>query len=59
MAHDPVHWPTECFKARGIGPMRIFEDHQHRTFACKRLDLRKKRIQRFLPALCGVSSIKG
>jgi hypothetical protein len=28
--------------------MRILEDHQHWTFACKRLDLRVERLQRFL-----------
>ena len=25
----PVHRSTEHFKARGIGPVRILEDHQH------------------------------
>ena len=27
---NPVHCPTESFQARGIGPMRILEDHQYR-----------------------------
>ena len=27
---DPVHRPTEHFQARGVDPMRILEDHQHR-----------------------------
>ena len=39
------------FQARRIDPMRVLEDHQHRTFACKRLDLRRERFQRFLPTL--------
>ena len=29
--------PTEHFQARGVGPMRILEDHQHRILACQRL----------------------
>ena len=32
-ACDPVHDPTEHFQARGIGPMRILKDHQHRTWS--------------------------
>ena len=27
---NPIHGPTERFQARGVGPMRILEDHQHR-----------------------------
>ena len=27
--------PTERFQARRIGPMRILENHQHRTCACQ------------------------
>ena len=27
----PVHRSTERFKARGVGPVRILEDHQHWT----------------------------
>ena len=27
---NPVHGPTEHFQARGVSPMRILEDHQHR-----------------------------
>ena len=48
---DPVHSPTEQFQARGVGPMCVLKDHQHRIFACKRLDLRMERFQRFLPTL--------
>ena len=33
--------PTEQFEAGRVGPMRILEDHQHGTFAGKRLDLSK------------------
>ena len=29
----PVHGATERFKARGVDPMRILEDHQHWTLA--------------------------
>jgi hypothetical protein len=36
---DPVHCPTQRFQACGVGPMRILEDHQHRTGACQGLDL--------------------
>jgi len=35
----PVHRPTEYFQTRGIGPMRILEDHQHRVPACQRREL--------------------
>ena len=48
---NPVHDPTEHFQARGVGPMRILEDHQHRTLACQGLHLRNERFQRSLPAL--------
>jgi len=27
---DLVHNPTQHFQARGVGPMRILENHQHR-----------------------------
>jgi hypothetical protein len=30
-AANPVDDPTEHFKARGVGPMGILEDHQHRS----------------------------
>ena len=40
---NAVHHPTEQFQARGIGPMRILEDHQHRILACQGLHLRKPR----------------
>ena len=29
-AANPVDDPTKHFKARGVGPMRVFEDHEHR-----------------------------
>ena len=32
---NSVHRPTERFQARGVGPMRILEDHQHRLLACQ------------------------
>ena len=48
---DPVHRPTERFQAGGVGPMRVLEDHQHRTLARQRLHLRNERLQRSLPAL--------
>ena len=48
---DPVHRPTEHFQARGVDPMRILEDHQHRILPRQRLDLRSERFQRSLPAL--------
>ena len=47
----PVHRPTERFKARGVDPMRILENHQHRIGCRQRLQLRGKRFQRFLPPL--------
>ena len=30
---NPVHDPTEHFEARRVGPMRVLEDHQHRSLA--------------------------
>ena len=48
---DPVDRPTERFQAGGVGPMRVLEDHQHRTGACQRFHLRNERLQRSLPAL--------
>ena len=47
----PVHDPTKQFQARGVGPMRILEDHQHRTLARQRLDLGNERFHRSLSAL--------
>jgi hypothetical protein len=41
MGRDPTHYPTDQFEAGWVGPMRILEDHQHGTFAGKRLDLSK------------------
>jgi hypothetical protein len=30
---NSVHRPAERFQARGVGPMCILEDHQHRSLA--------------------------
>ena len=54
-----VHSPAECFDARRIDPMHILEDHQHRTVACKRLDLRVNASRVFCRRCCGVSSSVG
>jgi hypothetical protein len=60
---DPIHCATECLKARGIGPMRILENHQHRIGLRQLLHLRSKRFHRSVPALlrhqfeCGVAAI--
>ena len=48
VAHGQVHHPGEQFEAGWIGPMRIFENHQHGIDPRQRLDLRTKRFQRFL-----------
>ena len=59
----PIHSPAEYLQTGGIGPMRILEDHQHRVFACKRLDRPTQRFKRFLPTLlrcqveCGITSV--
>src|ERR1700730_610796 len=29
IACNPVHRPTECLQARGVGPVHILDDHQH------------------------------
>ena len=47
----PVHDPTKRFEARGVDPMRILEDHQHRIVTRQGLDLRNERFERFLPPL--------
>ena len=58
-----VHGPTERFQARGVGPMGILEDHQHRSLACQTRNLCCQGFQRSLPALfrgkidCGISFI--
>ena len=36
---DAAHRLTEYFQARGVGPMRILQDHQHWVLACQRLQL--------------------
>ena len=46
-----IHSPAEYLQTGRIGPMRILEDHQHRVFACKRLDRPTQRFKRFLPTL--------
>ena len=38
------------FQARGVAPMCILEDHQHRILRDRRRDLREERFQRSLPA---------
>ncbi len=38
-ATNPVHDAAKQFQGRGVGPMRILEDHQHRTLACQCLYL--------------------
>ena len=48
---ESVDGPTERFQARGVGPMRILEDHQHGIVRATVPRLRDKRLQRFLPAL--------
>ena len=30
---DPVHRPAERFQARGVDPMGILQDHQHRVLS--------------------------
>jgi hypothetical protein len=37
---DPVDRPPERFQARRVAPMRVLEDHQHRTLPGERLDIR-------------------
>jgi hypothetical protein len=58
-ARDPVHEPAERFQARGVGPMRVLEDHQHRTLACQRFDLAIERFQRFCRRCCGAEFERG
>ena len=48
---NSVNRPTERFQARGVGPMRILEDHQHRISACQPRKLCGQGFQRSLPAL--------
>ena len=43
-AANPVHDATKHFQARGVGPMRILEDHQHRISPCQRFHLRNERF---------------
>jgi hypothetical protein len=39
---NPVHHPTEQFQARGVSPMHILKDHEHRILPCECLDPRKQ-----------------
>ena len=48
VAHGQVNRPGEQFEAGWIGPMRIFENHQHGIDPRQRLDVRTKSFQRFL-----------
>src|SRR6516162_4691779 len=43
-----INHPAEQFEAGRIGPMRIFENRQHRIGLRKRLELRSKSLQRLL-----------
>src|SRR4029077_4306880 len=47
----PVYRATERLHACGIGPMRIFQNHQYGFLPRQRLHLGGERFQRFLPAL--------
>ena len=49
----PINYPTKHFQARGVGPMRILEDHQHRTLVRQGLHLGNERFQSSLSALLG------
>ena len=51
---NSVHRPTEHFQARGVDPMRIFDDHQHRLLSSQSRELCRQRFQRSLPALLRV-----
>ena len=48
---NSIHGPTERFQARGVGPMRVLEDHQHWLLACQSDKLCGQGFQRFLSAL--------
>ena len=47
---DAVHDAVQRFEARGVRPLRVLEDHQHRVDASSRLQLRHERLQGSLPA---------
>ncbi len=55
----PVHRPTEQFQARGVGPMRILEDHQHRTGAGQGSICKMSASSVLCRRCCGVSSSAG
>src|SRR5262249_60296646 len=48
---NSVYGTTKRLQAGWVSPMRILEDHKHRSLPRQRLDLRGERVQRFLPAL--------
>src|SRR5580693_1084678 len=48
---NPVHGPAEHLQARGVDPVQVLEDHQHRLLACQPRELRHQRFQRSLPSL--------
>ena len=48
---NSVHRPTERFQARGVDPMRILEDHQHRLLSSQSRELCRQGFQRSLSAL--------
>ena len=48
---NPVDYSTERFQARGVGPMRILEDHQNGILPRQRFHLRDERLQSSLSAL--------
>jgi hypothetical protein len=58
-----VNDPADSFEARGIHPMRVLDDHQHRILPGQRLHLANKRFEGFLPTLlggqieCGIAAI--
>jgi hypothetical protein len=48
---DQVHRSADDFKARGINPMHVFEDHEHRSLSRQRLHLYAQRVEGSLPTL--------
>ena len=56
---DPVHRPTEHFQARGVGPMRILENHQHRICRDSASTCAVSASSVLCRRCCGVSSSVG
>ena len=56
---DPVHRSAEHLQARGVGPVRILEDHQHRAGARQGFYLSAECFQRLLAALLGSKLQRG